>query len=149
MYTQIKTGLLCETLQGVATEGFNCHQTLVAVNYKKLWREEGVPCEPIAAQCHWVRACPLCKYAMGTFSLCAGACGLPRCCNLAQGVRITPACCLCCVIQAGLKAAAVLPWSAGITGGQHAYLVGLPFWAGQLTFYPRGWPSFLLCGCPP
>lgn len=50
MYAQIKTGFLCETPfpLGVATEGLNCHQTLVAVSYKKLWHEEGVPCEPIA-----------------------------------------------------------------------------------------------------
>lgn len=80
---------------GIAPERYNCHQTLVAGSYKKLWPEEGVPCEPIASTCSRAKGsvlCPTLKYAMGTFSLCVGACGLPCCCNLAQSVWITPAC---------------------------------------------------------
>lgn len=52
MYAQIKTGdSSVSPPQRIATERHSYHQTLVAVGYKKLWREEHVSCEPIASAC--------------------------------------------------------------------------------------------------
>lgn len=140
--------------QRIATERHNCYHTLVAVGYKKLWREERVSCEPIASACSSATgACfaPLCKYATNVLQ--------PLCWGLGSPPLLYPG--SGCLDNTNLLSVFLLcnpgwpqdssnPVLECWANKQPAHLsVGFPFWASRLTLSPHCWLSFHPLGCPP